>query len=217
MLAGFFIFIPIFQPSTPASEPLLPFEDHDRTGSYGEHDGEMDPEGVRIVPERDGRAHREHVRIYGHREKDGGKDREDFHGHIELIREKRIVCRLKRLDSFLVALENIPDADVRADKILEIDGEIPRYERMILLRKGIDDGTLRLERPSEVQDIALYDGYLPNHPGLVSGEDLRLDIVEIRGDMVQLRETGIEKQFEDLIEEMRRRPVEMKPPPSFTL
>ena len=171
----------------------------------------MDPESVGTLAERDLGAHREHIGVYRHREQDRREDREHFHREIELVGEEGIVCRFERFDSFLLAFEEVPEADVGADQILEIDLGFERDERVILLDDGLEDRALGLQRAAEIEDVALQDRYLEHHLLLFLREDLGLDIIQLLIDVIQARKTGIEEYLDEAVEEVRRCGREREP------
>ncbi len=76
---------------------------------------------------------------------------------------------------------------------------------------------MRFERATEVEDIALHDRDLEHHLLFMVREDLRLDIVEVLGNVMEFRETGIEQQFDDVMEEVRRSLREIGPLAPFAL
>ena len=161
--------------------------------------------------ERNGDAHGHDVGIRGDGQHDGREDGEHFHGHVELVGKQGIVGLFERLDQLFAVLENVPDADIGADKILEIYLEFGRDKPVVFLDDGFDDGALRFDGAAEVQDIALDDGNLEHHLFFLLGEDLILDIVEILGNMIETRKAGFKQQFEHGVEKVRRGLRQMKP------
>lgn len=162
----------------------------------------MNPKSVRIFSEGDVGAHRENIGVDRHREHDRRKDRENFHGEIEFVGEEGIIGRLERFDDFLVVFEDVPESNIGADQILEIDFESAWDERTLFLKERLDDGTLRLECSAKVQDVALHDGYLEDHFFFFPIEYAVFDGVKVFRDMVEAREAGTEKHFEDVIHEV---------------
>ncbi len=114
-------------------EPFLGAEDEDGREGDDEHDTRVDPETVRIVRKGYGSAHGHHVRIERDREEYRRKNREDFHRQVELVRQEGIVGRFKGFYRLLGAFEDIPDADIGPDQVLEIDPELVGDERLFLL------------------------------------------------------------------------------------
>jgi hypothetical protein len=81
----------------------------------------------------------------------------------------------------------------------------------------LEYGSLRLERPPEIEDVSFGDGYLVHHLRLLLGEYLTLDEVEFLRDMIEAGETGIEKYLEHRIEEMRRSLLQVNAPLALAL
>lgn len=162
----------------------------------------MDPEGIRIVREGNARTHGHHIGIDRDREHDGREDGEHLHGEIELVREEGIIRRLQGLDGLLVALENVPDADIRANEILEIDLQFIRDEWVVVCDERFENGSLRFQSPAKIEDVPFGDGDLIHHFFFLFGEDLTLDEIELLGDVIQSGEAGIEEYFQDGVEEV---------------
>ena len=205
-------FIPRF-----ALKPLFPLEERDSRCGDKYHEHAVDPEGMWVAAEGDGGVHREHVGIHRHRQEHCGEDREHFHRDIELVRQEGVVGRFERLDRLFVAFEDIPDADIGADKILEIHLEVFGDIRMILGEERFDNRALRLERAAEIEDITLEDRDFEHHLFLLLGEDLGFDEVELLGDMVELGKTGVEEDFERCVEQMRRTLAHVEPATALIL
>lgn len=161
----------------------------------------MDPKTKVVVDKWYRGVHRHHVGIGGEREKDGREDGEHLHGLIELVREEGIVGIFECFDGFFLTLKEVPEADVGTDEVLIVDGELVRDMRMITLDEGFDDSTLGLQGTAEIQDITLEDRDFQHHFFLLSRKHLHLDKVELFGDVVKLGKTGIEENFENMVEE----------------
>ena len=185
-------------------EPLLDSENRDSDEGEEYHQAGVDPESMRIVSEWDLGAHREHVGIDSHGEEDSGENGEHFHRQFQLVGEEGIVGGFERLDGFFLALQDVPQADVGADHILEIDFCFRWDERVILLEDGFKDGALGFQGAAEVEDVALQDGDLENHLLFFFREDLIFDKIQLLADMVEAREAGIEKEGDDMVEEVGR-------------
>ncbi len=162
----------------------------------------MYPECVGTVSEGDARTHGENIRVDGHRKHDGGKDCEHFHGEIEFVRKEGIVRRLERLDDFFVVLENIPEADVRPDKILEIDLQILRDKRTLFLKERFDNRSLRLQCAAEIKNISLDYRNLEYHFLFLAIENAVFNGIEILRDVIKSWKAGAEEHIEDMIHEM---------------
>jgi uncharacterized protein (DUF779 family) len=72
---------------------------------------------------------------------------------------------------------------------------------VVTLDERLDDGPLGLECSAEIEDITLEYRDFEYHLFLFAREYLHLDKVELFGDMVELGETRIEENFEDMMEE----------------
>lgn len=199
------------------SKPAFPLEDDHGYGRDDQHENGVNPESVRTVAEGDGGRHREHVGIDRHREEDGGKDGQNLHREVELAREEGIIGGFERFDGFFVAFKNVPDADIGADEVLKVWFEIISDVRMIFREERFEYGTLRFQCPSEIEDIALEDGNFEYHFLLFFREDLGFDEIETLGDMVELRETGVEEDVEHGVEEMCRSLAHVEPTAAFVL
>lgn len=78
------------------------------------------------------------------------------------------------------------------------------------MKERFNYGSLRFECSSEVQNIALDDGYFKHHFLLLFIENVFLDRIKISCDVIESRETRIEKHLEYVIEKMRRRFTHVK-------
>ncbi len=170
----------------------------------------MDPESVLYMRERNGRTHRHDVGIGGNGQHDGSEDGEHLHGHVELVGEQGVVGFLERFDQLLAVFEDIPDADIGPDEILEIHSEVGRDQAVFFLDDGFDDGALRLDGSAEIKDIALDEGYLEHHFLFLFAEDLVFDIVEVFGNVVETGKAGLKQELKHFVEKVRRRLREMK-------
>lgn len=164
----------------------------------------MYPKSIGIVHEGDANAHGHHSGVGTDRKGDGRKNREDFHGDVEFIGEEGIVGGFEGLDDFFVVFEDIPDADIGADQILEIDFEFIWNERAFFLNDGFDNGTLWFDGATKVEDVSFDKRNFQHHFFFIVTKDLLFDIVQVFGNMIQSRKAGFKKYFKHSIEEVRR-------------
>ncbi|KKT87526.1 MAG: hypothetical protein UW87_C0031G0003 [Candidatus Moranbacteria bacterium GW2011_GWC2_45_10] len=171
----------------------------------------MDPEAVGVVAERDRGAHGQDVRIDGHRKHNGREDREDLHRHVQFVGKQGIVGLFQRLDRFFVGFQRVPEADVRADQVRKIRLDVGRDERGVFLDQGFKDGSLRFQRPSEIENVALDDGYFEHHLFFLAIENLVFDLEQVFMDMVELGKTAFQQKGNHVIKKMRRAFFHIKP------
>lgn len=73
------------------------------------------------------------------------------------------------------------------------------------MKKRFDNGALRLQRSTKIQDIALHDGYFKDHFFFFAIEDAVFDGIEISRDVVEARETGAKEHIENVVHQMSGR------------
>ncbi len=88
-----------------------------------------------IIPERNIRAHSENIGVDGHGEHNRREDGEHLHREIELVGEEGVIGRLEGFNDFFVVFEDVPEANVCPDEILEIDFETRRDEGTFFLEE----------------------------------------------------------------------------------
>ena len=79
------------------------------------------------------------------------------------------------------------------------------------MHQGFEDGPLRFQCPSEIEDIPFDHGNFENHLFFLSVENVVLDIEQVFMDMVEFGEAAFQKERKDLIEEIRRAFFHIKP------
>lgn len=177
----------------------------------------MNPKPKVVVDKGHGGIHRHHVGIGSEREEDSRKDGEHLHGLIEFVREEGVVGVLERLDGLFLAFKEVPQADIGPDEILVVDGEFARDMGMVTLDERFDDGPLGLECATEIEDITLEYRDLEHHLFFFAREYLHLDKVELFGDVIEFRETRIEEDLENVVEETGRTMLEIEAALALTL
>jgi hypothetical protein len=153
-----------------------------------------EPREVHIHPE-DAREERQ-------REQDDAHHRQDLQAVLLAVRDERLVRRLEPLDDFLVVVEQVPDPFGGVDDVVEVELEILRQEALGVPLEDTERRALRLDDLAVRDDLLLRVRDVADDLVARSLEDLGLDRVELRPDLVEDREAVVEEVVEDVVEEI---------------